>query len=83
MTRIMGIMITDRIKDATELQKVLTEYGCLIKTRLGLHEVSNNTGSKKGLLVLEVIGKKSEWEKFEFAVKSLDGVELKYMDFDL
>ena len=29
MTRIMGIMITDRLKDATELQKVLTEYDCL------------------------------------------------------
>ena len=83
MTRIMGILITDRLKDATELQKVMTEYGCLIKTRLGLHEVSNNTCSKKGLLVLEVIGQKSEWEKFEFAIKSVDGIELKYMDFDL
>ena len=36
---ILGIHITDRLKNAVDVQKVFTEYGCNIKTRVGLHDV--------------------------------------------
>jgi aspartate ammonia-lyase len=39
---ILGIHVTGREEHAAEAQKVLTEYGCNIKTRLGLHEVNEN-----------------------------------------
>ena len=35
---ILGVHITNRVKHVPEVQKVLTEFGCSIKTRLGLHE---------------------------------------------
>ena len=35
---ILGVHITDRLKNAVEVQKVFTEYGCNIKTRIGLHD---------------------------------------------
>ena len=39
---IIGIKINDRIKEAGKVQQVLTDYGCSIKTRLGLHEVTDD-----------------------------------------
>lgn len=39
---IVGIHVTDRMKNASEVQKIFTEYGCNIKTRLGMHEVHGN-----------------------------------------
>ena len=35
---ILGIHVTDRLKNAVDVQKVFTEYGCNIKTRIGLHD---------------------------------------------
>jgi alcohol dehydrogenase YqhD (iron-dependent ADH family) len=79
----MCIQITDRMTEATELQKVLTEYGCLVKTRLGLHEASESICSKKGLLILELVGAKDEWDKLETAAKAVKGIEVKHLDFEL
>ena len=36
---IVAVHITDRLKEAVEVQKLLTRYGGQIKTRLGLHEI--------------------------------------------
>jgi hypothetical protein len=82
-TRIMGIMISDRMTEVKPLQDILTEFGCLIKTRLGLHETNDKTCSRKGLLILELTGDNVEWSKFETKVKSISGVECKFMDFNL
>ena len=35
---VLGIHITNRLQKAAEVQKLFTEFGCNIKTRLGLHE---------------------------------------------
>ena len=37
MSTIIGIKISNRIEEATKLQEILTNYGCVIKTRIGLH----------------------------------------------
>ena len=34
---ILGVHITDRIGHVDPVQHLLTEYGCSIRTRLGLH----------------------------------------------
>lgn len=34
---ILVIHLTDRIKHVDSMQKAFSEYGCYIKTRLGLH----------------------------------------------
>jgi len=53
---IMLILIGKRRKSATEVQKLLTEYGCYIKTRLGMHEASDTYCSDNGLIFLELAG---------------------------
>ncbi|MBN1501553.1 MAG: hypothetical protein JW982_15445 [Spirochaetes bacterium] len=77
---IIGIYIEDRIKEAGEIQKILTEFGCSIKTRLGLHE-AGNTCSPSGIILLELTGAKAEWEKFEVKLKGIAGVQIQKLEF--
>lgn len=77
---ILGVHITDRLKKAAEVQKLLSEYGCNIKTRLGLHEV-HNACSPSGLLLLEMYG--DDTICFELADKlaAIEGIEVQRMVF--
>ncbi|MFW6094954.1 MAG: hypothetical protein ACOC8S_00790 [Bacteroidota bacterium] len=77
--RILGILITDRKKEAGEVQKILTQYGSTIKTRLGLHEVGDDTLSEEGLILLELTGIQSEMDNLE----SIEGTQTQKMDFSL
>ena len=63
--RILGVLITNRQKEAGKVQSVLTKYGCSIKTRLGLHEATDELYSTNGLILLELTGNVSEMEKLE------------------
>ena len=55
MTTIIGIKVTNRLESAVNVQEILTKYGCIIKTRIGLHEEINGQCSPKGLILLEII----------------------------
>lgn len=80
-TRILGILITDRQKEAGKVQNVLTKYGCSIKTRLGLHEVTDDVCSTSGLLLLELIGDISEMDKLENELVVIEGTQTQKMIF--
>ena len=56
---VLGVHITDRVHHAHAVQDLLTQYGCSIKTRIGLHEVSEQFCSPNGLLLLEMAGEVS------------------------
>ncbi len=45
----------NREESATRMQQMLTDFGCFIKVRLGLHDVPADICSPSGLLVLEVV----------------------------
>lgn len=75
---ILGVHVTDRIKDAAGVQKVFTEFGHLVKTRLGLHEIGH---SPEGLVLLELVGGKAEWRKMAERLGALEGIEVKEMVF--
>ncbi len=81
--RILGILITDRKKEAGNVQKILTQYGSSIKTRLGLHEVGNDQLSEEGLILLELTGDVSQMENLEQALQKIGGTQTKRMDFTL
>lgn len=55
MTTIIGIKVNNRIESAICVQEILTKYGCIIKTRIGLHEEINGQCSPRGLILLEII----------------------------
>lgn len=81
---IMGIEVENRRETATEVQKLLTDFGCFIKTRLGLHEASDNREmcSEKGLIILEFIkDTQKEAIQLEESLKKIHGVVVKKMEF--
>ncbi|MCF8371447.1 MAG: hypothetical protein K9H64_07485 [Bacteroidales bacterium] len=76
--RILGVLITDRTKDAGSFQYTLTKYGGSIKTRLGI----NIPDEKAGLLILELIGDTNEMNNLQAAIEKIEGVEIQSMVFD-
>lgn len=78
---ILGVMINNRIKEAGNLQKVLTEHGCSIKTRLGLHEVADDHCSESGLVIIELTGPQTDRDKLYSALEKIEGITLQRMDF--
>lgn len=81
MRTIMGIEIQNREELAVEVQKRLTEHGCIIKTRLGLHETGNFC-SPSGLIILEFgQDEKGEYDVLEKQLNEIDGVVARRMEF--
>lgn len=79
---IFGVQVTNRIKNAREVQEILTEFGCNIKTRLGLHEVTDAVCSTIGLLILEMYGDIKHIKEMETRLKAVHGVVVKKMVFE-
>jgi len=77
---IMLILVSHRSKSAIEVQKLLTEWGCSIKTRLGIHDGVGDRCSDSGLIVLELVGDKIKNEELLKKMKALDGVSAQLVD---
>ena len=79
---ILGIHITDRVKEVSDVQALLTKYGCTIKTRLGLHEVNDGFCARSGLIILELTGSREECVKLENELFKIDGLGVRKMVFN-
>lgn len=79
---IVGIHVTQRTCHATEIQKVLTQYGCNIRTRLGLHEASEGVCSPNGLILLECVCGGTECGDMIAKLKAIEGLEVQKMVFE-
>lgn len=80
---VMAILVDKREKAAVEVQKLLTEYGCYIKTRLGLHEGAGQYCSPVGLIILELVDDESKHEELCQKLNSVEGVQAKYMKLEV
>ncbi|MBK7029450.1 MAG: hypothetical protein IPH45_09630 [Bacteroidales bacterium] len=80
-TRVLGLLITDRIKEAGRTQGLLSKYAPLIRSRLGFHEVNDNVCSRVGIILLHLTGPLVEWEEFETELRKIEGVEIQVMSF--
>ena len=79
---IVGIHVDDRIKRASDVQQLLTDYGCNIKTRIGLHEVTGQFCAGFGLILLEMIGDPGKVKELTQKLDAIDGVSVQQMVFD-
>lgn len=79
---ILGVHINDRVREIPDVQKVLTQYGGQIKTRLGLHHVDEQYCSPRGLILLEMSGDERLFDELEHRLRAIDGVEVQKMVFD-
>ena len=78
--QIMVIRINKRTESATTVQSVLTEYGCFIKTRLGLHDAGDDFCSDAGILILQLCGDGDT--DLVNALNEIEGVQAKLVEFD-
>jgi len=78
---ILGIHITDRLTKASAVQALFTEYGCHIKTRLGLHPVDQNYCSPQGVVLLEIFGDEAVCDEVAAKLAAVEGVEVQKMVF--
>lgn len=81
--RILGLLITDRIKEAGQTQKTLTQFAHVIKSRLGFHEVTEAVCSRVGVIVLQLAGDIHEQDKLEEALNHIRGLEVQRMKFEI
>ena len=78
---IYGVHITNRVKHVPTVQNILTQYGCNVKTRLGLHEASDNECSPNGLILLEMVGDDKVCAEMAAKLRAVDGIEVQEMVF--
>ncbi|MDP4145143.1 MAG: hypothetical protein Q8936_11795 [Bacillota bacterium] len=78
-TTIMAIRINPRSAHAPQVQTILTKHGCIITTRLGLHEVREDSCSETGLIILHINSELARVKDLENELKDVEGVEVKYM----
>lgn len=72
----MLIKIAHRTKEVPDVQAVLTDFGCNIKMRLGLHE-AGDVCSSQGLILLQLTGDEKELSEFEQKLNAIAGVTAK------
>lgn len=78
---VMGIQIEKREDVAVKVQDYLTKHGCIIKTRLGLHEAGDFCSSV-GLIIVDFLpGKDEEVANMLKDLNDIDGVNAKTMEF--
>ncbi|NLX85296.1 MAG: hypothetical protein GXZ00_06740, partial [Synergistaceae bacterium] len=64
-----------------QVQKILTEYGCSIKTRLGLHDqAEDNACSPSGILILQLACGDNVAEELNKKLNAISGVKAKLIN---
>ena len=79
----IAVRISNRIDEVPDVQSVFTNHGCNIKARLGLHEVSDNSCAKDGLIVLVCVGDHGEIKDLENELNKIDGVKASSLDLPI
>jgi hypothetical protein len=76
---ILGVLIERSQPVVLSVQKILTSYGCNIRTRLGVNEVF--FGEPAGLIILELKGDEKQRLLLERDLKKLDHTHVRTMVF--
>jgi len=79
----MLILINMRKKEAVTVQKILTEWGCLIRTRLGLHSGVLENCSPAGTIFIELEGETEKHNELARKLNLLKGVSAKIVELEM
>lgn len=80
MTTIIGIKVNNRLTSAGSVQGILTDYGCIIRTRIGLHREVEGQCSPDGIILLEITSNEAAMSIVK-ALCEIDGIEIQQMRF--
>jgi len=82
MIKVLGIKITDRIKEAGLTQGILSQHSAVITTRLGFHEVTDSVCSREAYIILHLKDDMSESDKLINELEPLGGIVIRQMIFE-
>ncbi len=74
---VLLLLISNRKESAERVQKILTGWGCFIKTRLGIHDGVLENCSESGLIFLELTGELEKNEELARKLNLIQGVDAK------
>lgn len=80
---VLLILVNNRKQEAVLVQKTLTGWGCLIKTRLGIHDGVLDKCTNMGLIILELVGDKKKHKELSRKLSIIDGVSTKLVELAL
>lgn len=77
---IIAIILEKRNEDAPAVQEILTKHGCIIKVRLGVHEIEGCPN--KGLIILISRGSKEEVDNLVNELNAQPRVNINLMNIN-
>ncbi len=77
---LIGIIVKNRKENAVKLQRILTKYGNLIRTRLGINETKLER--EHGLVIIHAEGDKDKLENMLKEINSINGLKAKMMEIE-
>jgi hypothetical protein len=80
---ILGVHVHNRVEKVPAVQTLFTEYGCHIRTRLGLHGVSDGSCSPNGLILVELVGDEAKCHELATKLAALEGVYVQKMVYGI
>ena len=78
--QLMIVLIDTRREQAPAVQKILTDWGCSIKTRIGIHDGVLDKCSDNGLIILELVGDEEKQKELAERLNVLPGVKTRMVD---
>jgi hypothetical protein len=80
---ILLVLVGKRQEEALKVQQILTGWGCMIKTRLGIHDGVLDNCSDSGLVILELVGEDEKKQELARKLAILPGVSSKLIDLEV
>lgn len=81
-SEIVAILQENRVETAPKVQDVLTEFGCYIRVRLGLHDAALDQCANTGLILLQMCGDNVPVREMEKKLQAIPDVKVKTMSLD-
>jgi len=79
---VLVILVGKRKTAAVNVQKTLTAWGCLIKTRLGIHDGVLKNCSEKGLIICELVGEEKKHKELTRKLNLIKGVKAELVSLE-
>jgi hypothetical protein len=80
---VLLIYMSTRQETAEKVQKILTAWGCYIKTRLGIHDGVLENCTDTGLVFIELVGEAEKHQEIERKLNLIAGVDARLISMSL
>ncbi len=80
---VMLILVGKRRESILSVQNILTEEGCFIKTRLGIHDGVLEGCADTGFIILDLVNDMQEHRKLAEKLNTIEAVKAKLVEIEI